>query len=262
MTIIGAIARPQLSPERIRSVALAAEAAGLEELWLWEDSFWEGGISMCGAVLGMTERMRVGIGVLPFPLRNVALAAMEIGTLDRLFPGRFIVGLGHGVQEWMGRAGVRARSVLTLEREYVTALRSLLAGEEVTASGEYVTLDAVQLVWPPASTPALHLGATGPKSLALSGEVGDGTILVSDTELADLPRIQSLIAEGRAASGRGGVHELTVFVSATVGDAAQTRATVRAWAQAGAHRVVLEPRADEPDPEGFVEFVAREIQRG
>jgi alkanesulfonate monooxygenase SsuD/methylene tetrahydromethanopterin reductase-like flavin-dependent oxidoreductase (luciferase family) len=257
MTTLGAIARPNLPPERIREVALAAEAAGLDELWVWEDSYWEGGISMSAALLGMTERLRVGVGLLPVPLRNVTLAAMEIAAVDRLFPGRFIAGLGHGVQEWMGQSGVRARSPMTLMREYIGALRPLLSGDEVSTSGDYVTLDRVRLVWPPASATPLHIGGVGPNSLRVSGEVGDGTILVSDTRLDDLPRILGLIQEGRRASGRTGHHEVTVFVSASVGDPAETADAVHAWGEAGADRVVLEPAADEPDPVGFVQFAAQ-----
>jgi alkanesulfonate monooxygenase SsuD/methylene tetrahydromethanopterin reductase-like flavin-dependent oxidoreductase (luciferase family) len=260
MPILGAIARPSLPPERIREVALAAEQVGLPELWVWEDSFWEGGISMSAALLGMTELLRVGVGLLPVPLRNVALAAMEIAAVDRLFPGRFVAGLGHGVQEWMGQSGVRARSPMTLMREYIGALRPLLSGEEVTVAGEYVKLDRVKLVWPPASPTQLHIGGVGPNSLRVTGEVGDGTILVSDTTLEDVPRILDLIGQGRSASGRPGQHQITAFVSAAAGDPERTAENVRAWEAAGAHRVVLEPAADEPDPVGFVRFVALEVQ--
>jgi alkanesulfonate monooxygenase SsuD/methylene tetrahydromethanopterin reductase-like flavin-dependent oxidoreductase (luciferase family) len=260
MTIVGAIARPNLPPELIRDVALAGEEAGLDELWIWEDSYWEGGISMSAALLGMTSRLKVGVGLLPVPLRNVTLAAMEIAAVDRLFPGRFIAGLGHGVQEWMGQSGVRARSPMTLMREYIGALRPLLSGDEVTVSGDYVNLDRVRLVWPPAAPTQLHIGGVGPNSLRVSGEVGDGTILVSDTRIDDLPRILALIHDGRTAGGRPGDHQITVFTSARTGDAEQTASEVRAWAAAGAHRVVLEPSADEPDPVGFVRFTAEQVQ--
>lgn len=251
--VVAAIARPELPPDRIRALALAAEGAGLGELWIWEDCFWEGGISMAGALLGTTERLRVGVGLMPYPLRNVALAAMEIAALDRLFPGRFIAGLGHGVQEWMGQAGARARSPLTLAGEYVSALRALLAGEEVSVTGDYVRLDRVRLVWPPATAPALHVGATGPKSLYLSGQVADGTILTADTRPGDFPAIRDVVAEARAAAGRPGEHQFTVFVETT---AAAAAAAVDAWAGAGAHRIALQPTDDEPDPEGLVRLAA------
>jgi alkanesulfonate monooxygenase SsuD/methylene tetrahydromethanopterin reductase-like flavin-dependent oxidoreductase (luciferase family) len=117
MTTLGAVFRPQLPPERLRAVASAAEDAGLDELWLWEDCFWESGIASAAAALAWTERLRVGIGLLPVPLRNVALTAMEAATLHRLFPGRVDIAVGHGVQEWMAQVGARVESPMTLLRE-------------------------------------------------------------------------------------------------------------------------------------------------
>ena len=258
MTIVGAIARPQVSPDRLLACGLAAEEAGLPELWLWEDCFREGGIASSAAILAATSRLRVGIGVLPFPLRNVALTAMELATLEGMYPGRFLPGLGHGVQEWMEQVGVRARSVLTLEREYVAALRGLLAGERVRADGDYVHLDGVRLDWPPASAPALHLAATGPKSIALAGEIGDGVIIEENTHLDDIPRVLSLLDEGAARGGRPRP-EITAFVPVPSRDAGAAIATVRAWGDAGVDRVVLQTEGDDLDQEGYVRFVGREV---
>ena len=108
------------------------------------------------------------------PLRNPALAAMEIATVERLYPGRAIFGFGHGVLDWMGQAGARVASPLTLMREYVPALRRLLAGDEVTTSGRYVRLDRVKLAWPPERTVPVLAAGEGPKTLSLTGEVADG----------------------------------------------------------------------------------------
>ncbi len=85
-----------------------------------------------------SETLTVGLGVLPAPLRNVVITAMEIATLEAMFPGRLRVGIGHGVQNWMRQAGAAAASPLTLMREYVTALSDLLAGRSVTVDGRYV----------------------------------------------------------------------------------------------------------------------------
>lgn len=148
MTTLGAVFRPQLPPEDLRSVARLAEGVGLEELWLWEDCFREGGISAAAAALAWTERVRIGIGLLPVPLRNVAVTAMEAATLHRMFPDRAVLALGHGVQDWMGQVGARAESPLTLLREHLVALRALLRGERVTTDGRYVKLDGVALDWP------------------------------------------------------------------------------------------------------------------
>jgi hypothetical protein len=77
VTDLGVVFRPQVLPERLRAVARAADGAGLAELWLWEDCFLEGGVATAAAALASTERLRVGVGLLPVPLRNVAVAALE-----------------------------------------------------------------------------------------------------------------------------------------------------------------------------------------
>lgn len=70
---------------------------------------------------------------------------MEWAALAEFFPGRLIAGLGHGVQTWMEQIGARVASPLTLLEETTTAVRQLLAGEEVTIAGRYVQLTGVQL---------------------------------------------------------------------------------------------------------------------
>jgi alkanesulfonate monooxygenase SsuD/methylene tetrahydromethanopterin reductase-like flavin-dependent oxidoreductase (luciferase family) len=284
MTALGAVSLPQLPPERLRAMARAADDAGLEALWLWEDCFWTSGVASAAAVLGWTERVRVGIGLLPVPLRNVALTAMEVATLHRLFPDRVDVAVGHGVQAWMGQVGARVASPVTLLAEYLTALGALLRGERVTVDGRYVRLDGVALDWPPLSPPALLAGATGPRTLRLSGEAADGTILTSATPPDQVREARRLIDAGRAAAGRTGPHRVVVNVLAATGPGADARLdaerrrlgrsipgigvagdahavadAVNRWADAGADTVVLQPTADDPDPEGFVRFVAAEV---
>jgi alkanesulfonate monooxygenase SsuD/methylene tetrahydromethanopterin reductase-like flavin-dependent oxidoreductase (luciferase family) len=168
MVNLGVIFPPDRPPEELREVAQQAERSGVAELWLWEDCFAESGIATAAAVLAWTQRLRVGIGLLPVPLRNVALTAMELATLARLFPGRLSPGIGHGVLDWMGQVGARAQSPLTLLGEYATALRELLRGATVNAAGRYVRLEDVTLAWPPEAVPP----ATGRRGRAAHARAG------------------------------------------------------------------------------------------
>ena len=276
MTDLGAIFLPQTPPERLPEVARAADDAGLEQLWLWEDCFLHSGIAAASAALAVTTRLKVGIGILPVPFRNVALTAMEVATLHRLFGDRPIVGLGHGVQEWMGQVGARAASPMTLLREYTTALKALLRGEPVTTDGRYVHLDDVKLDWPPTPAPRIFIGATGPKTLRLSGELADGTILTGSTP----PDAVRVALEHIAPESP---HEVVVFMPAATGPDATERlardrekygspwlgaagtaediaAVVQQMAEAGAQTVILQPTPDEPSPEEFVRFVAEDVR--
>ena len=54
---------------------------------------------------GLVHPDPVGVGLLPVPLRNPALLAMELATVARLWPDRLVATLGHGVLEWMGQVG-------------------------------------------------------------------------------------------------------------------------------------------------------------
>jgi alkanesulfonate monooxygenase SsuD/methylene tetrahydromethanopterin reductase-like flavin-dependent oxidoreductase (luciferase family) len=277
MTTLGAIYLPQNPPESLRGIARAADEAGLEELWLWEDCFLNGGVAAASAALAWTTNVKIGIGIMPVPFRNVALCAMEVATLHRMFGDRAIAGIGHGVQEWMAQVGARPESPLTLLREYATSLRSLLQGEAVTVEGRYVNLDNVRLDWPPDPVPDLYIGATGPKTLALAGMVGDGTVLSGGTSPEGVAAAKHHIAAT-------GPRELVVFVPAVTGDDAHARLTranetqykmdyaglagspaeiadgIREFVEAGATKVILQPLPDELDPEHYVRFVAEEIR--
>jgi alkanesulfonate monooxygenase SsuD/methylene tetrahydromethanopterin reductase-like flavin-dependent oxidoreductase (luciferase family) len=261
MTTLGVVCLPQVPPEQLRNVAVAADAAGLEELWLWEDCFWGGAVPACSAALAWTTSLRVGVGVLPVPLRNVATAAMDAAMLHRLFPGRVTIGVGHGVQSWMQQTGTAAESPMTLLREYLTALRALLAGSRLSADGRYVQLDDVALEWPPTAAPEVLAGAIGPRTLRLSGEAADGTVLVAGSGPEDVRRARALIAEGQAAAGRVGGHRLVVYLNVADHDAGRTAAAVGGLSDAGADTVVLQPSlSDVDDPVRFVRFASEQVR--
>lgn len=255
-----------------------ADEHGLDELWLWEDCFKESGIATAAAALAWSTRLRVGVGILPVPLRNVALTAMEIATIERLFPGRARIGVGHGVLDWMGQVGNRAESPMTMLREHVTALRALLAGERVTVDGRYVKLDAVALDWPPPRRPELLVGAIGERTLKLSGELADGTILTGGTSPRQVEEKRAQIgnptnhvvvyvhaatgpdaAARTAAEGERWGYQNVADVS-IVGDATAFAEGAHRWIDAGADTVVFQPTPDDPDLEGFIRLVAQEVR--
>jgi alkanesulfonate monooxygenase SsuD/methylene tetrahydromethanopterin reductase-like flavin-dependent oxidoreductase (luciferase family) len=226
---LGVIFRPDFPPHDLRRIATAAEAAGVDELWLWEDCFQQGGIAQVAVALASTERLNVGIGLIPAPLRNVATAAMEFATLDATFPGRTRVAVGHGVQSWMRQAGAAVESPLTLLREYVTALRDLLAGEEVTTDGRYVRLSEVRLQFPSTGPYPILIGGTGPKTLRLAGEIADGVLLDSRYSTHTVREALRHVADGRAQSARP--FSTTLFLACVPGEGADGRLAAEAARQ-------------------------------
>jgi 5,10-methylenetetrahydromethanopterin reductase len=272
---------PVMPPERVRPVARAVEAAGLDELWVWEDCFTESGIATAALALGATERVRVAIGLLPAPLRNVALTAMELATLDRAIPGRLIAGIGHGVQPWIEQAGARVDSPVTLLREYADALRRLLDGETVSAEGRYLRLDRVALGWPPERKIPLMIGGRGPVTLKLAAELGDGVLLANALSVDEIAEASAIAGQGTplvvtviAATGEGATERVDADLLswrtdadpgaqryAVVGGDAFTIATfLNELGALGVTSVAIEATRDEPDVDGLIAFLGREVR--
>jgi 5,10-methylenetetrahydromethanopterin reductase len=174
---VGVVVPPDLPDDMFVPYLRRADRLGFDELWVVEDCFLRGGIAQAALALASTSRIRVGLGILPAGARNVAFAAMEISTLARLYPGRLLVGIGHGMPNWMRQVGALPPSPMTLLEEYLPVLRSILAGNITTFDGRFVKVQNVQLGQAPKVVPPLLAGVRGPKSLALSGRVADGTVL-------------------------------------------------------------------------------------
>jgi 5,10-methylenetetrahydromethanopterin reductase len=187
------------------------EAAGFDELWLWEDCFFAGGIAATATALAATSRIRVGLGIFPAPARNAAFAAMEIAALARVYPGRVLPGIGHGVGDWMRQVGAKPESELALLEEIVVAIRALLTGEEVRMEGRYVRLRGVRLDHPPAEVPPVYTGVRRARSLALSGRVADGTILSEPSAVPYVEWAREQIAATRP-------HRIVVYAVCSVDD--------------------------------------------
>lgn len=174
---VGVLLPRDLPADRVLPYARRADELGFAELWVVEDLGFRGGMAQAAAALAVTTRITVGVGILPAGARNVAFTAMEAATVAELFPGRLHLGIGHGMPDWMRQVGAWPASPVTAFEEYVTALRALLRGEEVTVDGRYVRLDGVRLESPPPVVPPVLAGVRGPRSLAAAGRCADGTVL-------------------------------------------------------------------------------------
>jgi 5,10-methylenetetrahydromethanopterin reductase len=224
-----------------------AEALGFDEVWTVEDCFYRGGIAQSAIALASTSTISVGIGILPAALRSAALAAMEVGTLAEVFPGRVQVGIGHGMPQWMRQVGVWPGSPLTLLEEYFDAVRGILQGQAVSAAGRYVQLDEVTLDLAAGWVPPLLAGVRGPKSLALAGRVADGSILAEPVTPEYLAAAREQIAATRP-------HLIVAYNCAAVDD---DSATARQVVRDGLHSIGEPDWAPHIAPLPFAADLAR-----
>jgi 5,10-methylenetetrahydromethanopterin reductase len=248
---LGVIFHPTFPPETLAEYARRAEAGGFDELWLWDDCFLPGALTSAAIALAATRRLRVGIGLMPATVYNPLFAAMEITTLARAFPDRFLPGFGYGVSSWMQQIGAAPKSFMRTLDATVGAVRRLLGGELVSTSGEQVHLDQVQLQMTPATVPPLYIGAMRERTLRLAGRIGDGTILTAMSSPAYVRWSLGHIQAGMAEGGRTN-HRLVVFYDVKVSpDGAAARDATRQaiaqrlpWADVHAKALGIAPEVD------------------
>jgi alkanesulfonate monooxygenase SsuD/methylene tetrahydromethanopterin reductase-like flavin-dependent oxidoreductase (luciferase family) len=224
---VGLDARLSLPFDELRAAAREAERLGFESAWTpaggVPDAF-----HVCAAWSQDTS-LRTGISVVPAVRMWTPLAlAAQAATLAQLSSGRFVLGLGtggYGPGFWAS-VGLPDRPIAVM-REYVTEVRGLLAGQQVTA-GPIVAGPAGPGApgWPRSASLGLadpppapvYLAALGPQMLRLAGETADGVLLNWATpERIAVSREQ--VDAGAARAGRDpGTVPITMYIRVCIDD--------------------------------------------
>lgn len=202
-------------PEEIGATAALIEQLGFGQLWVAEDYFFHGGFTAAAAALQATTSIPVGLGIIGAVARHPAVTAMEVASLARTYPGRFSVGIGHGLPAWMEQMGLRSRRPLATLEECVTGVRDLLAGRTADRQGHSFAFRSVALTHPAGEHTPLLTGVIGPRSLELSGRIADGTVMSALASASYVRDALGHVRRGMAVAGRT-EHLAPVFALASV----------------------------------------------
>jgi alkanesulfonate monooxygenase SsuD/methylene tetrahydromethanopterin reductase-like flavin-dependent oxidoreductase (luciferase family) len=80
-------------------LALLAEKAGWDGVFVWEAAYGPDAWSMLAAVAARTSRVRLGTMLTPLPWRRPWKVASQVATLDQLSGGRAILAVGVGATD-------------------------------------------------------------------------------------------------------------------------------------------------------------------
>lgn len=158
-----------------------AEAKGFEAIWQAESRLVRDAIVPMAAYAAVTEKIKIGSGVINNWTRNIGLLAATYLTLDDLAPNRIICGIGAWWDPLARNVGIDRRKPLTAMRETVTVMRRLLNLERVTFDGEFIHVNGIELDvvhgrHEPRNVP-IYIGATGDQMMEMTGEIADGVVL-------------------------------------------------------------------------------------
>ena len=158
-----------------------AELCGFEAVWQAESRLVRDAIVPMAAFAAVTSRIKIGSGVINNWTRNAAVIAATFLTLDDLAQDRIYCGIGAWWDPLAAKVGIARRKNLLAMREVVTVVRRLLNRERVSFDGEFVQMDDVELDVvhgrKESRNVPIFIGATGPKMMALTGEIADGAVL-------------------------------------------------------------------------------------
>lgn len=225
----------------IRSFALAAEARGLDSVWVFDHLFHESADGRAGlheawtvlsAVAAVTERVQVGALVMCSPFRSPVLMAKMAATADEVSGGRLILGLGAG---W--HAPEFAALGLSMDQrvghfdESLQIVTALLRGERLDFDGAHHQVSGAELLPPPGRRIPVLVAALRPRMLRLTARYADAWNIAWFGAPDD--RLRRVLSELRAAVEAEGRDPGTLALTVGV--------------------VVHDPASgEEPDPEDTV----------
>ena len=214
-------------------------AGGLEEFDLPDPLIW---LTYAGAV---TERIKLGTGILILPQRNPLVVAKELATLDAFTGGRLILGTGVGwLKEEFDALGVPFADRGRRHDDYVEALRALWKGDRATLRNTYTDFErCISRPVPTNGTIPVVIGGHTTKAAQRAARIGDGFFPGSGS-LAELQTAFDAMRAECAAIGRDpGEVELSAGGGGRDFDELCTR--VEQLAAMGVTRVMLPPQPGE-----------------
>lgn len=197
---------PDLYDEAI-ALAVRADRIGLESFWVSEHHFVDDGhlpalLPLLAAMATVTERVRLGTGLLLAPLHNPVRVAEDAAVVDLVSHGRLLLGLGQGWRaEEFEVLGVPEDERVARLRVLVDTCRTAWAGRATRAAVDghgfgYVTPRPFAPGGPP-----IWIGALVPRALRRAGALGDG-VMATEVTPDELHQAVQTAREGAEEAGR------------------------------------------------------------
>ena len=182
---------PDANPEDLIQSAQLAERLGYDSIWATDhilpsklfpsvyQTIYEP-LTVLSFLAAVTERVKLGTSILVLPLRNPAVVAKTVASLDVLSHGRVILGIGVGGGEddrlEFQHVGVNYTDRGKRTNEYISAMRALWCSPEPEFVGKYANFAEVVAAPRPVQPggPPIWIGGKSDAALARAAALGDG----------------------------------------------------------------------------------------
>lgn len=259
-------------PDAMARLGRAAEAAGLESLWVADhvvlpdppvagrpmppDMRLVEPIVALTFLAAHTSRIRLATGVIILPQRQAVVLAKQLAALDVLSNGRVIFGLGVGwCEPEMRSTGAAFKDRGRIGDDYLAAMRALWTQPKPKHHGPFVSFEGVQAMPRPVQNPIpIVVGGRTPPAYRRAVTQGHGWygfgLDVAETQKS----INGLRDAEKKVSRPADLGRLEISITPP-GYGVPDRATIDAYAGAGVDRLILRPRP-EMDTAALERFAA------
>jgi F420-dependent oxidoreductase-like protein len=259
---IGAFISPGRSLDAALDRARLADELGFDSVFTTHIAGRDS-LSVLMAYASVTERVRLGTGVVPIFSRTPASMAQTAATIDEFSGGRMVLGVGVShrvtVENWYGG---RIEKPVTQMREYVEIVRAIFQGEPPPEEAEYFQTRFQFMGYAPRPDLPIYVAALSPNMLRLAGELGHGVLLwlCNPDYIRDV--VVPAVREGRERVGRSldGFDVVPAVTVSLTDDPEAARATMRqelvTYASLPFYRAMLERSGFADDLAAFDEGMA------
>jgi probable F420-dependent oxidoreductase len=244
-----------VQPGLLARRAAMAEEAGFESLWVGDHIALppgEGNPPRLEAMVALTylaavtSRVRLGVGLLVLPQRQPVLLAKQVSSLDVLSGGRLIVAVGAGyVEPELNAMGVTLAERGARTDEYLAAMRALWAAEP-SFDGRFVSYAGVVQHPSPVQHPHPPIVVGGHSKAAHRRAVrqGNGWYGWGLDPDATAEAVAALAATARTEQRPDTLGELEITITPPAPPSVDT---IRRYADAGVHRLIIELEGIDDD---------------
>jgi 5,10-methylenetetrahydromethanopterin reductase len=188
---------------RLLELARLADRAGLSSVWIADEPFFRGAIPTAAACAVVTERIRLGLGIVnPYDHPPVWMAK-DFGTLQELAGERMVLGIGASWRPPIEAQGIPWTKPLSAVSDTVHIVRELLAGgTSHHQGGTFQTTNITLNFQPPLADSVVHMASMFPKSLAQAGAIADGVIISILCPVPYIRKAKMIIRDAATGVGR------------------------------------------------------------
>ena len=171
-------------PDEQFAIARRVDELGFDSIWTGDHvSFHRPlyeSLTLLASYIGITSRVKLGVGVYLLALRHPTVAAKITSTLDTLSGGRLIFGVGVGGENprEFEACGIPHQERGARVTEGIDVVRALWRDSPASFKGRFTQFEGVSIDPKPVQRPAppIWVGGRSDAALARAGRQGDGWI--------------------------------------------------------------------------------------